>query len=254
MCDHRSGIHDAVLHGAEVEVEQTLPGLGIGEVDLDRVVDPARAGRERRLEHLEAVRRQDEEDIVSGSEAVHLIEELEQQRVRRVVVHPPGGRDEVHVLDDQHRRTQAAHHGGRLPERPDARPLEHDDRPIGHRRHEVPDRVRLAGAGRSVQQHAPAQMLPRGPELVGPPAGVDRLAQDRREVRRRQDQIVDGGGGALHEPRTEPAVLVETERQHLAAVHVEVAHAIHQVREHVLGEVQRCGEDLQAHPSGIEIR
>ena len=82
---------------------------------MDGLVDPAGAGGQRRLEQVSPVGGEDEGDVDVLTEAVHLVEELEQQRMSAGPEAPLVG-DEVDVLHHDRRgwRTRAIEHASRI--------------------------------------------------------------------------------------------------------------------------------------------
>src|SRR5262245_50569250 len=84
--DARGPTHDVLDHGvgdgeaAGVEVDQSTPPRLVGERELDRLIDAARTRDQGGLEHLGPVRREDEDHVGVGGEAVHLVEQPVQQR------------------------------------------------------------------------------------------------------------------------------------------------------------------------------
>ena len=66
---------------AAVEREQPPARVRVGQLQHHRLVDPAGSGGERRLEHLGAVGGEQEHHVGVLGEPVHLVEQLEQQRV-----------------------------------------------------------------------------------------------------------------------------------------------------------------------------
>ena len=98
---------------AAVELEQRAAGVRVGQFQRDRLVDPAGPRGQRGLEQVGPVGGQHEDDVGVLGEAVHLVEQLEQQRVL-AGVHAAVLGDQVDVLDDDHRRLQGAGHRARL--------------------------------------------------------------------------------------------------------------------------------------------
>nr|WP_104522394.1 hypothetical protein [Blastococcus atacamensis] len=72
---------DVDLERAAVEVEQRPPGGRVGQFERHRLVDPAGTRCQRRLQRVGPVRREDEDDVGVLGQPVHLVEQLEQQRV-----------------------------------------------------------------------------------------------------------------------------------------------------------------------------
>ncbi len=66
-----------------VELDEPAAAVGVGQRQLDGLVDAAGTRGERRLEQVGAVGRQDEQDVVVLGQAVHRVEQLEEDRVRR---------------------------------------------------------------------------------------------------------------------------------------------------------------------------
>jgi hypothetical protein len=78
--------------------------LVVRQRELDRLIDASRPRRQRRLELVRPIRRQDEHDIGVLAQTVHLVEQPVQQRFLHRPVHVRAlARDEIDVLDDHHR-------------------------------------------------------------------------------------------------------------------------------------------------------
>src|SRR5262245_6770275 len=64
---------------SSVQLKESPPTGGVGEWDLDGLIDTARPRRKRGFQDLGTIGRQKKEDIGIVAETVHLIEQLEQQ-------------------------------------------------------------------------------------------------------------------------------------------------------------------------------
>ena len=208
-----------------VELEQPPAPVGVRERKLDRLVDPPGPGGERGLEQIRAVRGQHEQDVVVLVEAVHPVEQLEQDRVRRLERAIHG--DEVDVLEHDHRRLQR---GGQVDRRADgaeALPGQQHRRAAGHLRREVHRGQRLARARRPVEQQAAAQVPPARAQPLGVLGDAERLALDPlQHARREHDPVARDPRQRAHGQRR-ALVVVEVPRaqlEHAAAVDVALAH------------------------------
>src|ERR671938_381958 len=74
---------DAQRQAARVQLDEAPELGGVGQRQLDRLVDAARAGGQRGLQHVGAVGGSQEQDVGVLGEAVHLVEQLEQDRTAR---------------------------------------------------------------------------------------------------------------------------------------------------------------------------
>jgi hypothetical protein len=89
------------------------PFLQVGLRDLDGQVDSAGPLGEGRLEEVGPVGGEDERDVAVAGQAVHRLQDAEQQRLR-AVVHAAVHGDEVDVLEDDDRGLQRPGQLGRL--------------------------------------------------------------------------------------------------------------------------------------------
>ena len=178
----------------------------VGQRDLDGEVDPTGTLGEGPLEGLGAVGGQQEDHVGVLVEAVHGVEQREQQGRRaaaEVTVVAVLG-DQVDVLEDDDRRLVGAGDLGRLR---DVRHLgagEQDDRGVRTRTDQVPDRVGLAGAGRAVEQDAALEVLAAPAELVAVRGELDDVAAHLGERALREDDPVGGQVGTPDERDRRP--------------------------------------------------
>jgi hypothetical protein len=117
-------------HVARVDLKQAPTGLRVGTGDLDGQVDTPRAVGQRGLQDVGAVRGERERDVGVRADAVHRVQQGEQQRVpvlREVTI----GGDQVDVLQHHHRRLQPPGQCGGLIDEPDRPAGEQDDRAAG---------------------------------------------------------------------------------------------------------------------------
>jgi hypothetical protein len=194
-------------------------------------------------------------------EPVHRVQQLEQDRVRglEVAVH----RDEIDVLEDDHRRLQRRREVDRDADRAQRLPGEQHDRASGHRAREVHRGERLPGPGRPVEQQAAAQVPAARPQplrMVGDP---ERLPLDPLEHAGGQDDPLTRDRRERPNRERRPLVLVEVARaqfEHAPAVDVALAHEPPQLGEHALRPLARGRHHLEpevlAHPVvlGLEHR
>src|SRR5437764_1212817 len=175
---------DALVLAVDLEDLEALFGLGKG--DDDRAVEAARA-QERRIEDVGAVRGRHHHDALGGLEAVHLREHLIERLLALVVSAAETGAalaaDRVDLVDEDDRPSELA---GRLEQvahsrRADADEHLHEVR-AGHRqeRHtgftgDGARDERLAGTGRTDEQHAFGDARPDLAEAVGELEEVDDL-------------------------------------------------------------------------------
>ncbi|HEX2126195.1 MAG TPA: hypothetical protein VHF45_06520 [Thermoleophilaceae bacterium] len=213
-----------------VQVEQPPPRLGVGQRQAHRQVDAAGPRRERRLQDLGPVRSEHEDDVGVLVQPVHLVQQLEEDRVRLLEL-VAVERDEVHVLQHDHRRRERAGYRAGGADRLDAAPREQERRALRHQRGEVHHGQRLAGAGRAVQQQPAAQVAPHPPQLLGVRGEQLRVALDPF-----QDAAAQHDALALHARKppdhhsgSAPRRLGQLE--HPAAVDVVLVHQAAQLRE-----------------------
>ncbi len=108
--------------------EDVLGGLGIGPLNLDLDVEPARP-QDRRVDHVLPVRRADHDHVLQALDAVDLTEQLRHDRVLDVAGHAgaAGAEDRVHLVEEHDDHDDRHALAGLLPG-----PLEHQpDVPLG---------------------------------------------------------------------------------------------------------------------------
>ena len=154
----RSRWRGVQLQAPPVQLQQRPAGGGVRQAELHRLVDPPGPGGQRRLQHVGTVGRQDEHHVGVVGQAVHLVEQLEEQRVLAGVL-APVLRDQVDVLDHHHGRRQGARHRAGLGDEVQGDTGELDHGHVRRAAEEVTHRVGLAGAGRAVEEQAPLEVL-----------------------------------------------------------------------------------------------
>ena len=177
--------------------EDLRAALEVGRLDADLPVEAARA-QQRRVEHVGAVGRRDEDDAATYVEAVHLDEQLVERLLALVVAAAHAGAavasDGVDLVDEDDGRSVLL---GLLEEVADAARAdthEHlDEVGAGDRveRHagltgDGAGEQRLAGAGRAVEQHALGDLGADGLEL-------GRLLQELLDLAELLDGLVAPG-------------------------------------------------------------
>ena len=205
-----------------VEPDQPAPRVRIREGELRRVIDPARALGQSRLEQVGAVGGEQERDVGVLAEPVHLVQQLEQQRVLAGAAVPLLG-DQVHVLDHHHRGLQRpCDRAGRgdLPERRAGQHHHGDARQLAQ---QVADGVGLAGARRAVQQDTALEVLAARAQPRHVPGHPDDLPLDPLEQVRRQDHLLAADLRTPQETQQLLAARAEdlaAEADHVPAEHV----------------------------------
>jgi hypothetical protein len=96
------------VEAVAVEGDQAPPADRVGERYLGGLVYAPWSRGERGLEQVGAVGREHEDDVGVLGEAVHLVQELEEQRVLAQRTHAPFLGHEVHVLEDDRGRLEVA--------------------------------------------------------------------------------------------------------------------------------------------------
>ena len=82
--DHRRAVGESQVEAAPEEFEQPGSRLRVGQRKLDGLVHPSGPGRQRRLEQVRAVRGHHEDHVRVLADAVHLVQQAEQQGGRPV--------------------------------------------------------------------------------------------------------------------------------------------------------------------------
>jgi hypothetical protein len=182
-------------------------------------------------------------------EPVHLVEQLG-QRGRLAGLRAARLGDEIDVLQHDHRRLQGPGDRARLADAPQRRAGDHDGRHPGHPAQQVAHGVRLAGAGRPVQQHPPLEVLPAGQQRGGVPGDAKDLPLDAVQQVRRQDHLGPVQPRPVQEAEQAPAGWPEhlgAKRDHLTAVHIAVHRQPADLAEHLLDPALVGAGDLQFH-------
>nr|WP_254185476.1 hypothetical protein [Nocardioides panacis] len=219
--EHRVEPAGVDLEVPAVELEQLPPGGGVGEPERDRLVDAPGARGQGRLEQVGAVGGEQEDHVGVLGQPVHLVEQLEEQRVLAGIP-APVLRDQVDVLDHDHRRLQGPGDRAGRADQMQGGPGELDDRDARELADEVAHRVRLADAGRPVQEQPPLEVLAGGQQPLAVLRDADHLAADRGQRLRRQDHVAAAQARPAVEPQRRVAVpeQVVAEGDHLPTEHV----------------------------------
>ena len=87
--------------GVQVLLEDVAGGLGVGPLDLDLHVEPART-QDRGVDHVLTVRGADDQHVLQALDAVDLAEQLRNDRVLDVGGHPgaTGTEQRVHLVEE----------------------------------------------------------------------------------------------------------------------------------------------------------
>ena len=88
LADHGRGLGQVQHEVTLVELHQPAPRVRVRDRKLSRMIDPARALGQRGLEQVGAVGGEQERNIHVLAEPVHLVQQLEQQRVLAGVALP----------------------------------------------------------------------------------------------------------------------------------------------------------------------
>ena len=189
--DHCVGVDQPQGDAGPVEIQQAPPRLGIGQRDLDCLVDPSGPRGERRLERVRPVRGQQEDQVRILVEAVHDVEQREQQRRHPVVGHPLAG-DEVLVLQDTSAGWSARARVAAASMYWKAAPLSSttvwsESRPIRYRVVSV-----LPVPGGPCRSRPALEVLPGDPEPLAVRGDPEYVLLDRSERRLRKDHVLAG--------------------------------------------------------------
>jgi hypothetical protein len=209
---------------AGVEPEQAAAGVGVGERDLQGEVDAAGPGGKRRLDEVGPVRREDEQQVGVLLEALHLVEQFEQDAAADAVLHGALAGHQVDVLEDDGGGRELARDADGLLDEAQTAAREQDGGAPGHRAQQVGHRQRLAGARRAVEQDAALEVTSGRAQPLGLAGHADRLALEALERAVGQDHRVAGDLGDVVELHGDRLVLVLVQRDDVAAVDVVLAH------------------------------
>src|SRR3954452_5343942 len=206
-----------------IEVHEPRARRCVGERDLQREVDPPGACRERGLDDVGPVGRQQEQQVGVLVDALHLVEEVE-QRAAGARAHRPLGRHEVDVLEDDGGRGELARHAHGLLDQPQPVAGQQDRRAPRHGAEEVAHRERLSGARRPVEEHAALEVAARRPQALGVARDAGRVRLEPLERALRQDHTVEGDRRQRVEAHVHRTVVALVQRDDLAAEDVVLAH------------------------------
>ncbi len=240
----RVPVGDLEREARAVDLEQPPPRRRVRQRQLDGEVDPPGTRGERRLERLGAVRREHEDQVGVLVEAVHRVEQLEQQRRGLVVAAVLG--DQVDVLDHDHRRLERARQAAGHPDGAERPAREQDHRALRHQAGEVHHRQRLAGPGWPVEQQPAPHVAAARAQPVAMACETGGVALDPLERALGQhDPVARHGRQRAHADRSRAERVLAPERQHLAAVDVVLAHQLAQPRQPGLGDLAARRHRLQ---------
>src|SRR5438105_4713086 len=244
-CDEFVEVAQLEVQAARVKREEPASSVGIRQRKRYREVDSTRPSRECRLENVGAVRREDEEDIDVLAQAVHLVEQFEEERLRLHARHPAFLGDEVDVLDDDGARLEEPRH---LRDRGD-----HSQSPSGreengpplHAAGEIHDGQRFARPGWAEEQQSAFDRATRSDELLRVLAERDGMPVDAIEDTAWKDHVIPGHlrQAMERDDRLRPeAELLGAERNDLAPVDVVLGHESSDVSHEAL-----CGGAFGGH-------
>ena len=180
-----------------IELDQLAAADVVRQRHLDRLVDAAGPARQRALKLLRPVGGENEQDIRILLQPVHLVEKLVEHRF---VARPhlvAIARNEIDVLDHDHRRLQQAGEAHVLRKQCDLRGGDDQGSVTGQIAGQIADGVGLAGAGRPVEQDALARRLPEPAQLLAALHKVQHVAIEQLQC----------GFGQDRRPRAEPAAI-----------------------------------------------
>ncbi len=182
-----------------MEPAQAQPAVTVGSRDLDRHVDAAGAFRQRSLQDVDSVRREQEGDVVVFSQAVDLVHDLEEQRTAYRAERPVGCK-EVHVGKRSGYTKKAANLLVRLDGQRDEVPRFRTDCNVGLTNNQAEPDVRVVKVSRSpafVSQRRERSCLLCDPKrhLHHEEAGRRRPRRSTSDVRR---SCLAAGGAPEH--------------------------------------------------------
>ena len=187
---------------------------------LRSVIDTAGPRRQRWLEQVGAVSSQQEGHVAVAPETVHLVEQLKQQASTRIVVAFLS--DEIDILDDYDGGWSARATEQAAAIMPSAARDHGSD--AWQASQEVADRVGLARARDSVEQHAAAQVLAaRTAPGLRVPRDAQYLPLDAVQDRFRQDDLVTPDVRPVEKGEEPTSLALEhlaPERDDMSAEHV----------------------------------
>src|SRR6266536_2534956 len=209
---------------AAVQLDQAPTAARIRQRHLDRQVDPARAGHQRRLQQIGPVAGEQEDHVAVGGEPVHLVQQLEQQRgaARLLPVALLG--DQVDVLQHHHRRLQQPRHRAGPRDQPHLAAGQQHHRPVAHPASQVHGGERLAGARPAVQQDAAAQVATGGEQPLAMGRKADGVALHPLQHAAREHDVLPGHLGQGVEPDLERPEVLLRQRDHPAPVDAALLH------------------------------
>ena len=229
----RRGVHGclAQLAGGEqlrrVQPEQPLPSLQVRLGDLHRQIDPAGPLDEGALQQVDPVGGQDEGDVGVRGQAVHRLQRLEQ---RGVGVPSAMLGHQIAILEHDDGRLRGPGQGGGLVQQVERPAGEQHRGGAGGLAQEVPDQMRLAGARRTVEQHAALEMLTRTAQCLASLPHPHHMPGDALDYPFRQHDLVGADLRSAEEPQSGAGLVVvevvDGEGDHLAAEQAELGHPL----------------------------
>ena len=224
----------------------------VGQRQLDRQVDPAGTRRERRLERLGPVGREHEDQVGVLVEAVHRVEQLEQQR-RGLVVAPVAARSGRRPRPRSSPARASARGCRRCRWRRAQPPVSRITVRSGIRPGEVHDRQRLARPGRSVEQQAAAYVTAACAQPLAVSGDAGGVALDPLERPLGQHDPARGASRqrANGERRRAGTGAPPPNAKHLAAVDIVLAHQLAQPGQPRFGDLTPGRHRLEADAARI---
>ena len=193
------------IEPATVELDQSLTGLPIRQVDVHRLVHSPGTRGQRRLQQVGPVRGQEEDHVGVLVQTVHLVEQREHQRgVAAVMVALL--RDQVDVLDHDHGGLERPGDRTGLLDRPQGVARELDDRRVRQLTQEIADGVRLADPRWAIEQQPTLEMLSRRAQPIPVAGHADHLATYVLEGVGGQDQCAGVHSGSVVEAEERAAL------------------------------------------------
>jgi hypothetical protein len=204
-----------------VELDELVAADLVRKRHLDRLVDATGPACQGALKLLRPVGGEDEQDICILLQSIHLVEKRVEQRFLTRAHIVAVARNQIDILDHDHRWLQQAGKIHVMGKQCDLRGRDDQGSVTGQVACQIADGMGLAGTGRSVKQDTLAGQLPQPAQLVAAPDKAQDVAVEQLQCGFGQDHVLALNRWQLvdHDASgASPIIRIAIERQDLAAI------------------------------------